>query len=77
MGDIINFEDFTRTLEKIENTTSQNEMVAILSRLFQNVETEEIDKVCYLVLGQVAPGYEDINLGLSEKTVQAAIALAT
>ncbi|MGZ7109617.1 MAG: ATP-dependent DNA ligase, partial [Methanobacterium sp.] len=77
MGDIINFEDFTRTLEKIENTTSQNEMVAILSRLFQNVETEEIDKVCYLVLGRVAPGYEDINLGLSEKTVQAAIALAT
>ncbi|MGZ7159733.1 MAG: ATP-dependent DNA ligase [Methanobacterium sp.] len=73
----MNFEDFTRTLEKIENTTSQNEMVAILSRLFQNVETEEIDKVCYLVLGRVAPGYEDINLGLSEKTVQAAISLAT
>lgn len=73
----INFEYFTRTLERIEKTTSQNEMVAILSRLFQNLEADEIDKVCYLLLGRIAPEYEDINLGLSEKTVQAAISLAT
>lgn len=51
-------------------------MVAILSELLLNVDTEEIDKVCYLVLGRVAPGYEDVNLGLSEKTIQSAISLA-
>ncbi len=73
----INFEAFTRTLERIENTSSQNEMVAILSKLFKNLEAVEIDKVCYLVLGRIAPQYEDINLGLSEKTVQAAVSLAS
>lgn len=72
----INFEDFAMTLERIENTSSQNEMVAVLSHLFKNLDADEIDKVCYLVLGRIAPGFEDINLGLSEKTVQAAIALA-
>ena len=51
-------------------------MVEILSKLFQRVDSEEIDKVCYLILGRVAPGYEDINLGLSEKTIQKAISLA-
>lgn len=73
----INFEDFTRTLERIENTSSQNEMVKILAELFKNLEAIEIDKVCYLVLGRVAPQFEDVNLGLSEKTVQSAISLAS
>jgi len=73
----INFEYFTRTLERIENTNSQNEMVALLSSLFQNLGEAEIDKVCYLVLGRIAPQFEDINLGLSEKTVQSAISLAS
>jgi DNA ligase-1 len=73
----INFEAFTRTLERIENTSSQNEMVAILSSLFKDIDAEEIDKVCYLLLGRIAPQYEDIVLGLSEKTVQSAISLAS
>ncbi|MDI6723445.1 MAG: ATP-dependent DNA ligase [Methanobacterium sp.] len=72
----INFGAFTRTLERIENTSSQNEMVAILSGLFKDIEPEEIDKACYMVLGRIAPPYESIVLGLSEKTVQSAISLA-
>lgn len=64
-------------LERIENTSSQNEMVSILSSLFKDIGTEEIDKVCYLALGRIAPQYEDIVLGLSEKTVQTAIYLAS
>lgn len=73
----IRFEDFTVILQKIESTSSQNKMVAILSDLFKNLEDNEIDKVSYLLLGRVAPGYEDINLGLSEKTIQLAISLAS
>ncbi len=52
-------------------------MVEILSKLFQNLGAAEIDKVCYLVLGRVAPQFEDVNLGLSEKTVQSAISLSS
>ena len=72
----INFGDFTRTIERIENTSSQNEIVAILSGLFKDIELEEIDKACYMVLGQIAPQYESIVRGLSEKTVQSTISLA-
>jgi len=42
----INFGAFTRTLERIENTSSQNEMVAILSGIFNDIGPEEIDKAC-------------------------------
>ncbi|MGB9937822.1 MAG: ATP-dependent DNA ligase [Methanobacterium sp.] len=73
----MNFEDFTLILERIENTSSQNEMIALLASLFKNLGAEEIDKVCYLVLGRIAPQYQEINLGLSEKTVQSAISLAS
>jgi DNA ligase-1 len=73
----IKFETFTKTLEKLENTSSQNEMVEILSSTFKNLGEDEIGEVCYLVLGQIGPGYEEVNLGLSEKTVQSAIALAS
>jgi DNA ligase-1 len=73
----IKFETFTKTLEKLENTSSQNEMVEILSSTFKELGEEEIGEVCYLVLGQIGPGYEDVNLGLSEKTVQLAISIAS
>ena len=73
----IKFETFTKTLEKLENTSSQNEMVDILAETFQNLGEDEIGEVCYLVLGEIGPGYEDVNLGLSEKTVQSAISLAS
>lgn len=61
----INFEVFIRTLERIENTSSQNEIVAILSKFFKDLEEVEIDKVCYLVLGRISPQYEDIVLWIS------------
>ncbi len=73
----IKFETFNPYLEKLENTSSQNEMVAILASIFKDLGEDEIGEVCYLVLGQIGPGYEDVNLGLSEKTVQSAISLAS
>ena len=73
----IKFETFTKTLEKLENTSSQNEMVETLAETFKGLGEDEIGEVCYLVLGKIGPGYEDVNLGLSEKTVQSAISLAS
>lgn len=52
-------------------------MVEILASIFKDLGEDEIGEVCYLVLGQIGPGYEDVNLGLSEKTVQSAISLAS
>ena len=73
----IKFETFTKTLKKLENTSSQNEMVETLAKTFKNLGEDEIGEVCYLVLGKIGPGYEDVNLGLSEKTVQSAISIAS
>jgi len=52
-------------------------MVEILASIFQDLGDDEIGEVCYLVLGKIGPGYEDVNLGLSEKTVQSSISLAS
>ncbi|MGC9517580.1 MAG: ATP-dependent DNA ligase [Methanomicrobiales archaeon] len=72
----IKFETFTDYLEKLENTTSQTEMIEILSEIFKESEKQEINKICYLILGQIGPEYEDIKLGMDEKMVQQVISLA-
>jgi DNA ligase-1 len=73
----IKFEEFAKNLEMLENTSSQNEMVDILATIFKKSNAGEIDEICYLLMGRIAPEYEDIVLGLSEKTVQSAISLAS
>ena len=73
----IKFEEFAKNLEMLEKTSSQNEMVDILAAIFKKSGAHEIDEICYLLMGRIAPGYEDIVLGLSEKTVQSAISLAS
>ena len=73
----IKFEEFAKNLEMLEKTSSQNEMVDILAAIFKKSGSHEIDEICYLLMGRIAPGYEDIVLGLSEKTVQSAISLAS
>jgi len=56
-------------LQKLERTTSRNEITAILSGLFKEAKAEEIDKICYLCLGRLAPKYEGIEFNLAEKTM--------
>ena len=73
----IKFQEFARDLQKLEKTSSQNDMVNQLALIFKKTDVDEIDKICYLLIGRIAPGYENMVLGLSEKTVQAAIVLAS
>src|SRR5260221_7629077 len=50
--------------------------MAILSELFRLIESpDEIEKVCYLVQGRVAPFFEALELGMAEKTVARSIAI--
>src|SRR5215472_3860503 len=39
-------------------------------------QPEEIQRVCYLMQGRVAPFYEALEMGMAEKSVSKAIALA-
>ncbi len=63
-------------MEKLEKTASQNEMIRILAQVFNQSTEEEIDKICYYLVGQIYPSYKHVTLGMGEKMVQTAIALA-
>ncbi|WP_292519624.1 ATP-dependent DNA ligase [Methanoculleus sp.] len=61
---------------RLESTPSRNGMIALLARLLAGAALDEIGIVCYFVLGEIAPGYSAVNLGVGDRTVAAAIALA-
>lgn len=70
------FGELAQYFERIEKTTKRNEMMEILADLFRKVDKEEIDKIIYLLNGRVAPDYEKIEFGMSDKLVLRAMALA-
>jgi DNA ligase-1 len=61
------FKRLSSYLEKLEKTASRNEMTAILAELFKEAKAGEIDKICYLSLGRLAPKYEGIEFNIAEK----------
>lgn len=48
-----------------------------LVALLQQVPPEEIDKVCYMCLGQIHPAYLGIELGVAEKLTMKAISITS
>ncbi len=62
--------------EKLESETKRNELIQILSEVFVNSDANEIDKICYLIQGRVVPFFDSTEIGMAEKTVEQAIALA-
>jgi len=62
--------------EKLEETSSRLSLIDILSLLFNEVKPDEIAQVAYLLQGRVAPFYEPIEIGMSEKLVAASLARA-
>lgn len=61
------FSKLSEYFSRIEATTSRNEMTAILAELFKESSKDEIDEICYLSLGRLAPLYEGIEFNLAEK----------
>jgi DNA ligase-1 len=70
------FLDLARYFEKLDQTSSRNEMVKILAELFSKLTAEEIEKVIYLSQGRVTPSFVPLEIGMGEKMVAAAIAEA-
>ncbi len=70
------FSDLSFYFKKLEETPSRNAMTEILAELFQKSSHDEIGKICYLLLGRVAPLYEAIEFGVADKFVIRAIAQA-
>lgn len=70
------FEALSIYLEKLEKTTSRNDMTVVLAELFGKVPTEEIDKTMYLLQGRVAPLYVNLEFGMADKMIIKALAVA-
>ncbi len=72
------FAELARTFEELERTSSRLSLIELVTQLFRSIEQpEEIQQVCYLMQGRVAPFYEAIEMGMAEKSVSKAIALAS
>jgi len=71
------FAKLAQYFEKLEQTSSRLSLIAILSELFSLIKTpDEIEKVCYLVQGRIAPFFEALEIGMAEKSVARSIAIA-
>ncbi len=71
------FARLARTFEELEGTSSRLTLIELLTQLFRSIERpEEIEQVCYLVQGRVAPFFVALEMGMAEKSVTRALALA-
>ena len=62
--------------DQLEKTSSGNTMREILSDFFKKVPLDDVAKVAYLTLGKICSDFEDMNLGMADKSVVRAIATA-
>jgi len=67
---------FSQYLSELEETTLRNKITEILAQLFKKSSYEEIDKICYLVLGRLAPLYQSVEFNIAEKMMIKIIAYA-
>ena len=70
------FKELTQYFEKLETTFSRLILIEILSDLFKKTPSSEIEKIVYLIQGRLAPFFAPIEIGMAEKTVAEALALA-
>jgi DNA ligase-1 len=70
------FRELTAYFEKLDNTSSRLTLIEILSELFKKTPSSEIEKIVYLIQGRLAPFFAPIEIGMAEKTVAEALAMA-
>lgn len=62
--------------EKLESETKRNTLVQIMSEVFNDSDSSEIDNICYLLQGRVVPFFDPTEIGMAGKMVEQAVALA-
>lgn len=70
------FSTLAKYMKSIEDTASRTDMTVLLSQVFSEAESDEIESLCYLLQGRVAPQYESIEFGIADKLLIRAIAQA-
>ncbi|MBP7832371.1 MAG: ATP-dependent DNA ligase [Candidatus Levybacteria bacterium] len=70
------FKDLSIYLEKLEKTSSRNEMMVLLADLFKKVPADNMAQVMYLLQGRVAPLYVPLEFGMADKMIIKALSKA-
>ena len=70
------FSELSSYLDRLESTSSRNELVKTLSEIYTKSSVDEIQPLTYLIQGRLAPFFEPVEIGLGDKLVMAAIAQA-
>ena len=70
------FEELCNYLLRLEKTSKRLEMIDILSEVFSKTKSEEINYTVNFIQEQLLPPFYDIQLGIADKMVEKAIALA-
>jgi DNA ligase-1 len=72
----VTFSELSGFLDRLESTSSRNELVKTLAELYTKSSPEEIQPLTYLIQGRLVPFFEPVEIGLGEKLVMAAVAQA-
>src|SRR3989454_8735790 len=60
----------------MEATSSRNDLVRILSDVYHGCSVDELEPITYLIQGRLVPFFEPVEIGLGEKLLISAIAVA-
>jgi len=71
------YSEIVRVYEEISSTTKRLEITDTLVKLLKKAGPDEVDKVIYLTQGKLYPDYVGIELGVADKFMARAIALAS
>ncbi|MFP3177637.1 MAG: ATP-dependent DNA ligase [Thermocladium sp.] len=77
MSSDLPFSEVVKVFEAIEATTQRTVMAKLLSSIFREAPSNVIDKVVYIMLGQLRPDWEGVELGVGEKLAMRAISTAS
>ncbi len=70
------FKKLATYFSQLEKTSSRNQITEILADLLKKADQNEVDKICYLSLGRLAPLYAGVEFNLAEKMMLRVIAQA-
>src|ERR1700737_2641695 len=70
------FNELAAYLDRLAATSSRNELVRIVSELYGACSVGEIEPITYLVQGRLAPFFAPVEIGLGERLLISAMALA-
>ncbi len=76
MSDALKFSELGANFDRMEATSSRNDLVRILSEVYAASSVDELGPITYLTQGRLAPFFEPIEIGLGPGLLITAIATA-